>query len=96
MKAPIIRAITEQTDQEWPVDHPLRQGTVVLSDKDTAKLGTWLICSLEGEDRLVPQKPGDHDVTTTCSNCPRRVVHRASAPNNLKPICWICWEALTG
>lgn len=90
-----IDVITPRTDAEWPPDHPLRQGKTVLTNEQIAKLppgSRFLVCSIKGSERL-PPADGDYDVDATCK-CGAPLVHRASAPKGLTPICHVCWEAI--
>lgn len=90
-----VHVITPRTDAEWPQDHPLRSVVQVMAEIEIRKLRRGeavLVCSIEGEPRHPPE--GDTDVFTTCAWCPAKIVHRASAPKNLTPICHVCYGAL--
>lgn len=88
-----ILAISERTDREWPSDHELRRPTVLLSDAQIKRTEGFLICRIAGEPGL-PPAPDDRDVEATCGGCPTTIVHRASAPKHLTPICWRCWQRI--
>jgi hypothetical protein len=101
MKGPFF-AITTRTNDEWPADHPLRQhAAAVLSEKfieetlpQTLAPGEIdvLVCQLKSEPRNPPPQ-GDCDVVTQCAyDCGRTIIHRGSAPRNLKPVCYICFQ----
>ncbi len=59
-----LTVITERTDTEWPIDHPLREVTSVIADADLPR-AEFLICSESGEARLSPIGD-DHDVEGRC------------------------------
>ncbi len=88
----LVNAITARTDAEWPQDHPMRRHVTVLTNEQVAKIGDFLVCSLAGEERI-PPPADDADVAATC-RCGAALVHRASAPGNLVPICPSCWEKI--
>jgi hypothetical protein len=93
MKRALVLAISERTNREWPRNHPLREKALVMSDMALSECQGFLICSPVGEPRL-PPAIGDRDVEKSCTRCPIRIVHRASAPPHLIPVCRPCWFEL--